>query len=395
MGLLQKAEITMAYFKCGIFGFQGDGKTYSASLLAAGILKAIGQNKMAYFDTETGSDWMIPKMRGEGIEVYQVKRRAFSDLVTTINECVETKIPFLIIDSITHVWRDLMQSYDKKLNRKGKLQFQDWGAIKGEWQTYTDLFVNSPLHIIVCGRAGYSYDYDFNEDGSKDLIKTGTKMKAEGEFGFEPSLVIEMERVSENMAEIEKIKDRRKKQAFQPQKGSMSIHRAHILKDRSDTINGQTFEYSSKSETTIFDDIKPHFDFLNIGGVHLGVDTEHDSQDRFDIEGRPDWKRNQIKKSIALEEIQGTMVKLWPGTTKEEKTAKADFIENIFDTRSWTAVEEKQLGELQGVVRHLKEFEDAFMQAEKKDIGVIWREILLKADDPPPDDEPPWEDEAA
>ena len=91
MSLLKKAESTMAYFKCGIFGFQGDGKTYTASLLAAGILKAIGADKMAYCDTETGSDWMIPKMNKEGIEVFQVKERSFNNVVTTIRECVEEK----------------------------------------------------------------------------------------------------------------------------------------------------------------------------------------------------------------------------------------------------------------------------------------------------------------
>ena len=129
MGILKKAENTLAYFKCGIFGFQGDGKTYTASLLAAGILKAIKATKLAYFDTETGSDWMIPKMKQEGVEVYQVKERSFSSLLETINECVSDKVPMLIIDSITHVWRDLCHSYDTKLNRRGKMQFQDWALI--------------------------------------------------------------------------------------------------------------------------------------------------------------------------------------------------------------------------------------------------------------------------
>jgi hypothetical protein len=380
MGLLQKAEITMAYFKCGIFGFQGDGKTYTASLLAEGILKAIGENKMAYFDTETGSDWMVPKMKQSGIEVFQVKMRAFTALINTIKECVEINMPFLIIDSITHVWRDLMQSYDEKLNRRGKLQFQDWAIIKKEWQTYTDLFVNSPLHIIVCGRAGYAYDYDFNEDGSKDLIKTGTKMKAEGEFGFEPSLVIEMERITENRKELDAIKDRKKKQAYQPSRGSKSVHRAMILKDRSDTINGQVFEYSHESDRTIFDDIKPHFELLNIGGMQLGVDTQ-DSKDRFDIEGKPDWKREQEMKKIALEEIQGTMVALWPGTDKDSKKAKSDFVWFVFNTRSWSAVEALPLKDLEDVKKLLTKFEEAYTISDTKDIAVVWREILMQEED--------------
>lgn len=387
MGLLQKAESTIAFFKCGILGFSGAGKSYTAALIALGILKAIANKKIAFLDTETGSDWLKPKFENEGIELFPVKSRSFSDLLTFIEECQSDGIGVAIIDSITHIWRDLCDSYDKKLNRKGRLQFQDWAVLKGEWKIYTDAFVNSTLHIIVCGRAGYEYDYDYNEDGTKDLIKTGTKMKVESEFGFEPSLVIEMERVTPSkqiMDELKEISDaklkRQRKQTFKPQIGSKWIHRAHILKDRADVMNGQSFDNPT------FENFKPHFDFLNIGGVHLGVDTTRSSEDRFDIEGRPDWKKNKINKDIALEEIQATMVKLWPSTTKDDKQAKADFLEAIFDTRSWVAVQEKSLRELEDVKKVLKEFEINYEKAETKTIDVIWRTTIIG--DMPDFDEP-------
>ena len=70
--------------------------------------------------------------------------------------------------------------------------------------------------MIVCGRAGFEYDFQEKEDGSgrKELVKTGVKMKAESEFGYEPSLLVHMERASD-------LKDLSK------------VHReASILKDR-------------------------------------------------------------------------------------------------------------------------------------------------------------------
>ena len=369
MNLLKPAEITLAYFKCGIFGFQGSGKTYTAALIAKGICEITKNKNVAFFDTETGSDFLVPYFKKAKIQVFQVKRRDFTSLLETIKECEESKVNVLIIDSITHVWRDLCDAYDKKLNRKGRLQFQDWATLKGEWKIYTDAFVNSPLHCIVCGRAGYEYDYDYNEDGSKDLIKTGTKMKAEGEFGFEPSLVVEMERISKNRDEVEKIKDNRaKKQAFQPKIGSQWIHRAHILKDRSDTLNGQSFDYPT------FEDFKPHFDFLNIGGEHLGVETDKTSEDRFDIEGRPDWKKQQIQKEIALEEIQATMTNLWPSTKADDKKNKADFLEAVFGTRSWTAVTERPLVQLENIKMFLKPFEQKYDATQP--ITMQWQTVL-------------------
>lgn len=355
MSLLKKAEITTAYFKCGMLGFQGSGKTFTATKIAEGVCKTIGKMKIAYFDTETGSDFLLENLKAEGIEVFQVKSRAFTDLLTTISDCQKEGVVVLIIDSITHVWRDLCESYQNKLGRK-RLQFQDWGIIKKEWGKYTDEFVNSPLHIIVCGRAGFEYDYDFNEDGTKDLIKTGTKMKAESEFGFEPSLVIEMERVQHNREELAQITSKGKRQAFQPKIGSGWIHRAHILKDRTDTMNGQTIDNPT------FDDFLPHFQKINIGGQHLGVDTSRTSEGMFSIEGKPNWQKEQEAKEVCLEEIKGTMLKCWPSASQEDKLGKLAFLESVFGTKSWTAVEKKTLDALQSVVDKLQAFEIKFKE---------------------------------
>ena len=81
-----------------------------------------------------------------------------------------------------------------KAKKRTRLQFDDWGYLKGEWRKFTDLFINSNLHIILCGRAGYEYDYFEDEAGKKQLEKTDIKMKAEGEMGYEPSLLVLMER---------------------------------------------------------------------------------------------------------------------------------------------------------------------------------------------------------
>lgn len=371
--LIKKAENTMAFFKAGFLGFPGSGKTYTATKLALGICKATKANSICYLDTETGSDFLIPMIKADGVEAYQVKSRSFSDLLTTVKECEQNNIGVLIIDSITHVWRDLCDSYDRKLNRKGRLQFQDWAKIKSEWAQYTDAFINGKVHMIVCGRAGYEYDYDFNEDGSKDLIKTDVKMKVESEFGFEPSLVVLMERTSDNKENIKEHigktdrKSKEAKQSHKPDASSRWIHRAHVLKDRTDTINGQVFDYPK------FEDFAPHFKALNIGGEHLGVDTSRTSDDRFDHQGRNEWKQRETQKRIALEEIQGSMLKLWPGQSATEKACKVEFVEAVFGTRSWTKVEETSMEVLVYVNHKLKEFEAAYKAGAN--IADVWTAV--------------------
>jgi hypothetical protein len=92
------------------------------------------------------------------------------------------------------------------------LEFQDYGAIKPMWAQFTETFLNSKAHIILCGRAGNTSEYQEKEDGGKkELISTGTKMKAESEMGYEPSLLVEMV--------AEKPLDRKKKLATRKLRG--------------------------------------------------------------------------------------------------------------------------------------------------------------------------------
>jgi hypothetical protein len=353
--ILKKAESTSAFAKIGILGFPGSGKTYTASLIAIGICKSTKNNKVAFLDTETGSDFLLPKIQAEGIEVFQAKTRAFSDLCQTIKECQKEGVGVLIIDSITHVWRDLCDSYDRKLNRNGRLQFQDWAKIKSEWKEYTDLYINSRLHIICCGRAGYEYDFDFNEDGTKDLIKTATRMKVESEFAFEPSLVLEMERTTESKEEIKEHlgkadrKSKEFKQTHKPETGSKWIHRCYVLKDRTDTINGMQFDYPT------FDNFLPHFKALNIGGIHLGVDTTRTSEDRFDSDGNTQYYKEKNSKTRWSEEIQGLLVLHIPGQGQEDKKRKAALLKDIFDTFSWSMIENMPSDRLHEGYKKLKE----------------------------------------
>lgn len=348
MGILQKAENTMAYFKCGIFGFQGSGKTFTATQIGIGICKAVDNPSMAFFATEPGHNFLLSAIREEGIDVFDVKSRSFDDLLVTINECQQEGIAVLIVDSITHVWQELKDAYMTKTQRK-KLEFQDWGRIKGKggWLDYADLFNNSSVHIIASGRAGYDYDFSYNEDGSKDLVKTGTKMKAEAEFGFEPSLVIEMERLTradidlEEVSQIKNIKERRKaKQSITVSPGSQFIHRMNILKDRANLLNGQHFDFTGNvGWQDIFPCVEPHLRTLNIGGKHEGVDTTRTSEQRFDRGGNTEWKREETAKQIALEEITAEVRKHIPGRTDEATNAKTYLSEFVFGTSSSKALE--------------------------------------------------------
>lgn len=322
MALFKPSTNTQAYLKAGLMGFAGDGKTYTATEIAIGLVELMrarklpaGDNPVMFLDTETGSDWVKPRFDAASIQLFTAKTRAFVDLLTAVREAEESG-SVLLIDSISHFWRNLTDEYATRKNRKRGLEFQDWAWLKAEWGRFTDLFVNSNCHIIMCGRAGYEYDFFENENGKKELEKTGVKMKAETETGYEPSILILMEKHQE-------VLDKEEKRVWRT---------ATILKDRSTKIDGKTFVNPT------FRDFMPHVEFLNLGGEHLGIDLSRTSSELFADDGEPKWQKEKRMKEIALDEIVEVLNKHHGGTTNEAKKAKADLLESVFASRAWERI---------------------------------------------------------
>ena len=325
MSLFARSENEMAFLKAGFMGFQGSGKTMTATLVAIGLHQLLkskrlpGSDSPIYMvDTETGSDWVKRDCDEAGIELVVSKTRAFKNLVPLIEEVQQTR-SILIIDSITHFWRDLTESYARKKNRKYGLQFQDWAWLKEQWGHFTDAYVNANAHILLCGRAGHEYSHEDNEDGRKELIKTGVKMKAEGETGYEPSILVLMERHQELVDGTPKI-----------------TRRGVVLKDRSRLLDGAMFVNPT------FEDFRPHIECLNLGGVHRGVDTEENSESLV-----PEREENYAKqREVCLDEIKEEISRAIPGMAADQKKKKSDLLQEIFNTRAWSKVETMTLMEL-------------------------------------------------
>lgn len=324
MGMLKPARNRVAYLKAGIYGEAGSGKTFTAAKVAIGLHKYAKLEKpVAFFDTEPAASYIIPLFEEAGIEflVYD-ESRALADVMKFIEEAEEA-CSIVIIDSITHIWRDTQESYIAKVNetrrRQNKsklfsLEFQHWRPIKAEWAKFTDRFLSSKVHMIVCGRAGNIYEYQENETtGKKELITTGTKMATEKEMGYEPSLLIEM------------VKQR---------VGGKIINTALVEKDRTDTLNGKEIQYPD------FESFLPHVERLNLGGEHFASMEQRDSSELYDgEEGGSNWDRERRQREIEAEELQGLFVKFGiDGQSAEAKKTRLELLERIFDTRSWSAI---------------------------------------------------------
>lgn len=357
MSLLKPAENKMAYAKIGLYGDAGSGKTVTAALLAIGIHKYAKLEKpVAFFDTEPGASFVIPLFKKAGVPFLVADQsRALVDLMAFMKEA-EATCSIAIADSITHVWRDVQESYLRKINeglkKRGKqpifkLEFHHWNAIKPEWSKFTDVYLHSKIHAIVCGRAGSIYEYQTNDQGKKELITVGTKMATEKEMGYEPSLLIEM------------IKSR--------DQGGI-INSAMVEKDRSMNYNGEEFSFTNEALKKWLakpDDLTPpfkslikHFESLNIGGQHFDSMRERDSQELFSPEGENGWDKEKRQREIWCEEIKNLLIKNGlDGTSSEVKKRRLALLEASFGTGAWTAIENMRADQIQlGLIKMQESF---------------------------------------
>jgi len=351
MSILKVAKTTQACLKCNTYGWAGVGKTYAAGQIAIGLANLIQSKKpIAFFDSETGSDFWIDRIEQlTGIRPVVAKTRAFSDLLEGLEEAAGT-CDIAIVDSATHFWRELIDAYKrslvktKKMSQDGRLAFQHWDYLKGEWRKFTDSFVNNRLHMIVCGRAGNEWDYFKDDDGKMDLRKTGTRMAAEKEFGFEPGLVLENERFT-------------KIQWEENPKAKGFIYTITVLKDRwpDSAIVGKQFAFDPEKrngDNPVFEALLPHISRLNLGGEQMGLDVSRTSESMFP-DGQGDYERKRKEKAIILEAMEAFIPFAIPGSTATEKKRKQELIQIGFGTMSWTSVKERCLPELRAGFRSI------------------------------------------
>lgn len=331
MSLFKPATNQSAFLKMGIQGFAGSGKTQTAAKVAIGFHKYMKATKpVAFLDTETGSDFVLPMFKEASVPLVTLKSRAFIDLISATREA-EKDFFLLITDSVTHFWDELLKAYTDKREKK-KLRIWDWAPIKLEWRQYSELYVNSKVHIIMNGRAGWVYGDKEDEEGVTETTKVGTKMKVETDMNFEPSLLVEMELA---------------RPADSTAIGTKFVNRAWVLKDRFDKINGQFFDKPN------FETFLPHIKLLNLGGEHIGVDTTNNSQELFEgPTSRMEWAK---RREIALENITNEIMKRWPSQSTADKKAKLAILEKCFNTASWTAISSKTVEELEVGLTMIKE----------------------------------------
>jgi AAA domain-containing protein len=175
---LQKATRKKAFMRLNLSAPSGAGKTYSALLMAKGLVGS--WDKIAVIDTESGSASLYSHL-GEYNVIDLDPPYSPERYIQAIDACLKSGIECIILDSSSHEWSGsggCLDSNDKLAQAKYK--GNTWSA----WNETTprhDSFVNKVLqcraHVITCTRSKMETvmgeDKKVKKVGMKDIQREG------------------------------------------------------------------------------------------------------------------------------------------------------------------------------------------------------------------------------
>lgn len=185
---LRKAERKQAKIKMGLQGPSGAGKTYSALLLAYGLVE--DWSKIAIVDTENHSADLYAHLgdfRVLALEQPYTPER----YIKAIEVCENAGMEVIIIDSISHEWEGIGGILDQHGQMMGN-SFTNWAKVTPRHNAFVQKILQSDCHIIATIRS--KQDYVLSEKNGKMVPeKIGLKGVTREGLDYEFTIVFELD----------------------------------------------------------------------------------------------------------------------------------------------------------------------------------------------------------
>lgn len=305
MAGFRKARGEQAALKMALYGPPGAGKTFSSLLIAEGLAKVTGK-RIAFVDTEHGTDFYsqaVPsrKIHPAAFDFDALYTRAITEILPEVKQLDPDQYGVLVIDSITHVWEACKHAYEGRQTKPGAIPFYAWNAIKKPYKELISFLLNTPMHVLICGRQGN--EFAENEE-TGEIQRVGFRMKAEGETPYEPHVLIRME-------------------AVKTAKAKTSTITAFVEKDRTGVLSGKTIAHPSFENLA-----QPLLGLLGHSQARIPSDEEVGAQDAEAL-ARQEAERSAKSKGLverftarlslaeSLEEVEAIAKEITPALKRE------------------------------------------------------------------------------
>jgi hypothetical protein len=185
-----KAERSQLYLRCALFGPSGSGKTMTALRMAKGIAEKMGV-PIAVIDTESRSASKYADRFA--FEVENLDKKTIEHYLTSMNEAKEAGYKVLVIDSLSHAWRELTEEVDRITQASNnKNSILSWGKVGPKQKKLIEAILNYPGHIIVTMRSKTEWVIGEGKNGKIAPEKLGLAPEQGKGIEYEFDLLVEM-----------------------------------------------------------------------------------------------------------------------------------------------------------------------------------------------------------
>ena len=170
---LRKAVRKEQKLRINMSGVSGSGKTYSALLLAKGLLGGgSALDDVGVLCTENGSADLYCHLGGYACE-HMSQPFSPDRYVKAIEYFASEDIKCMIIDSASHEWEGAGGCLEIHASFGG--QFSDWAKVTPMHKRFLDAITGAPMHIITTTRRKTDYVVEKNNKGKMAPRKVGLK----------------------------------------------------------------------------------------------------------------------------------------------------------------------------------------------------------------------------
>jgi hypothetical protein len=188
--MFKKAEKRKTFLRLGIASPSGGGKTYTALRIASGMAQAVN-GKVAFIDSEKGSASLYADTFD--FDVIELQEPYTVDsYVKWIKEAEALKYNVLVVDSLTHAWKQILVEIEKLTSTKYKgNSYRAWAEGTPMYDKLVDALLSFKGHIIMTSRSKTEYSQEKDDKGRTQINKVGLGIQNRQDFDYECTMFME------------------------------------------------------------------------------------------------------------------------------------------------------------------------------------------------------------
>ena len=186
----KKAERSQLFLRAALFGPSGSGKTMTALRMAKGIAEKMGV-RYGVIDTESRSASKYADRYT--FDVDNMEKKTVDDYIKSMEDAAKDGIKVLIIDSLTHAWREITDEVDRITQAStSKNSVLSWAKVNPKQKRLVNAILNFPGHLIVTMRSKTEWVIGEGKDGKTAPKMVGLAPEQGKGIEYEFDLLVEM-----------------------------------------------------------------------------------------------------------------------------------------------------------------------------------------------------------